>query len=186
LSRRLGDDPLTRAKAKRAKAAEGPTLAAPDSGGPQQGTAQVEIQTAPRASYNDVFFQRRGEGSAPPRATAATPGATEVAEISEISEIPEIREVATASGNRSAFDVIEAARDTQVAPAQTVSMIEEVAPKSNVEVLGAISTEGASPELKGEPANLPASSQAPASGAEPKPEPQKSGGFFKRLFGKFK
>jgi hypothetical protein len=185
LSRRLGDDPLTRAKAKRAKAAEGPTLAAPDSGGPQQGTTQVEIQTAPRASYNDVFFQRRGEGSAPPQATVATPGATEVAEISEISEIPEIREVATASGNRSAFDAIEVAQDTQVAPAQTVS-IEEATPKSNVEVVGAISTEGASPELNGEPARLPASSQAPASGAESKPEPQKSGGFFKRLFGKFK
>jgi len=117
-----------------------------------------------------------------------------MAEISEISEIPEIREAAAASGNQSAFDVTddikiasEVAQDTQVAPAPPVPIIEESTAKSNAEVDVAASTAKASPELEGDQSSLRASSQASLSGSDvSKPEPQKSGGFFKRLFGKFK
>ena len=193
MSRRLGDDPLTRARSARAKAVEGSTPVAPDPGG-QQGAAQVGIRTASRASYNDVFFQRRREGAAPPQVTAGTREAPETAEISEISEIPEIREAAAASGNQSAFDVTddfkiasEVAQDTQVAPAPPVLIIEESTAKSNAEVDVAASTVKASPELKADPSSLGASSQASSSGGDvSKPVPQKNGGFFKRLFGKFK
>ena len=50
-----------------------------------------------------------------------------------------------------------------------------------------VSATGPAQEIKTEQASPPASSQAPANaGDESKPEPPKSGGFFKRLFGKFK
>ena len=189
MSRRLGDDPLTRARSKR-KAVEGSTPVALDSGG-EQSTAQT-VQTASRASYNDVFFQRRGEGIAPPRAVADVPVSREAPEISEISEIPEIREAAAGSGDQSAFDVTadiktapEAAQDAQIGPAPAVPIVDAAA-NLNAEISGTAPTAGPVTEVKGEPARLLASSPAPASGDASKPEAQKSGGFFKRLFGKFK
>jgi hypothetical protein len=190
LSRRLGDDPLTRARSKR-KAVEGSKPVVLDSG-EEQSTAQT-VQTASRASYNDVFFQRRGEGIAPPRAVADVHASREAPEISEISEIPEIREAAAASGDQSALDVTadirtapEVAQDTQIAPAPAVPIIDTAA-NLDAEISGTASTAGPATEVKGEPASLLASSPAPANGGDaPKPEAQKSGGFFKRLFGKFK
>jgi hypothetical protein len=178
LSRRLGDDPLTRARAGRAKAAEGSATVA-GSGG-QEGTAQVGIQTSSRASFNDVFFQRRGDAVAPPQATAETGGAPEVPEISEISELPEIRDAAATSGSLAPFDVTAAAEAAssapQVAQAQPASITEEVVARLNA---------AAPSQAKEEPSPATAS-QLPANGSdEPIPEPQK-GGFFKRLFGKFK
>jgi len=179
LSRRLGDDPLTRARSERAKAAEGSATVAVGSGG-QEGTAQVGIQASSRASYNDVFFQRRGDAIAPPQATADVGGAPEAPEISEISEIPEIREAAATSGSLATFDATPAAEATssapQVAQAPSVSIIEEVVARLNA----------AAPSQAKEEPSPPTASQAPANGSdEPIPEPQK-GGFFKRLFGKFK
>jgi hypothetical protein len=193
LSRRLGDDPLTRARGKRAKAAEGSTPIVVDSGG-EEGAAQVGIHTASRSSYNDVFFQRRGEGVASPQVAAEVPVAPEVPEISEISEIPEIREAAAASGSRSVFDVSagvktgsEAAQGTQIASAPSVPTIEETSAKSRAEISGSASIVGPVAEAIGEPASIPAVSQVPPHGDDAsKPGPQKSGGFFKRLFGKFK
>ncbi len=58
LPRRLGDDPLARARDERAKAAQASALVAPDSGG-SGGVAQPSSRT----SYNDVFYQRRADGS---------------------------------------------------------------------------------------------------------------------------
>jgi hypothetical protein len=193
LSRRLGDDPLNRARSKRIKSVEGSASVAPDAEG-ERAETQVGIQTASRASYNDVFFQRRGEGFAPQQVAAAVLVAPEVPEISEISEIPEIREAAAASGNQAAFDVTadiktasEAAQETQRVPAPAIPKIEETASNLSAESSGTASTAGPPTEVKGEPASLPASSPAPANGGDqPKPETQKSGGFFKRLFGKFK
>ena len=170
MSRRLGDDPLTRARNARIKAAQ---ATAPDSG---LGT----LSTA-HASYNDVFFQRRAEGIARQGAVARAP--QEKSEISEISEIPEIREVAAAPPVQADLHVtaeVEAA--PEVRPAPQVSFIEEV-----VATLNGTVTIPAAPAVNDEPARLPAVSQAPGgSSGEAKPEAQKSGGFFKRLFGKFK
>jgi hypothetical protein len=66
LPRRLGDDPLSRAKAAKA------SLVAVHASG---------------ASGNDVFFQRRVESEQAPVQT------TEAPEITEISQIPEIKEI---------------------------------------------------------------------------------------------
>jgi len=145
-----------------------------------EGTAQVGIQTSSRASYNDVFFQRRGDGDAPQQVTVDVGGAAEAPEISEISEIPEIRDAAATSGSLATFDVTAGAEVTssapQVAQAPSISIIEEVVAKLNA---------AAPSQAKEEPSPATAS-EAPANGSgEPISEPQK-GGFFKRLFGKFK
>ncbi len=190
MSRRLGDDPLTRARSERAKAAGGSTTEAVGSGG-QEATAQVGIQTSSRASYNDVFFQRRGEDIAPQQAAADAPGAPEAPEISEISEIPEIREAAAVSGSQEAFDATAGAKaaslvaqDTQVMPAPPVSIIEEVVAKLNGAGAGTAAEVVATPQAKEEP-SAPTGSQATNGTDGSTSEPQK-GGFFKRLFGKFK
>ncbi|MDG6966862.1 MAG: hypothetical protein JRN58_02975 [Nitrososphaerota archaeon] len=71
MPRRLGDDPLARARP-----------------GPPAGAAELE---ASDRSYNDVFFQRR----VPDEAPSPSPARPEAPEISEISELPEIREAAS-------------------------------------------------------------------------------------------
>ena len=179
MSRRLGDDPLTRARSERAKAAEGSATVAVGSGG-KEGTAQIGTQTSSHVSYNDVFFQRRGDAVEPPQATADVGGAPEAPEISEISEIPEIREAAATSGSLETFDLTAAAEAAwsapQVAQTPSVSIIEEAVARLNA----------AAPSQAKEEPSPPTASQAPANGSdEPIPEPQKAG-FFKRLFGKFK
>jgi hypothetical protein len=183
LSRRLGDDPLARARSERAKAAQASASAATDSAG--QASVQSVIQSSSRASYNDVFFKRRAEGAAPQQVEALR--APEVPEISEISEIPEIREVAAAAPSFQASPAVAAEviaapaaiQSAEVLPAPPVSFIAEVVSKLNSSV--------AATEVKGETASLPPASQVTADTKdEAKPEPAKSGGFFKRLFGKFK
>gem|GEM_PF-6887930 len=191
MSRRLGDDPLTRARSERAKATAGSAPVVVGSAG-QDGTAQVGIQPASRASYNDVFFQRRGEDTAPQQAAANAPGASEAPEISEISQIPEIREAAAASGSLATFDGTAqakptsfASQDAQVVRAPTVSIIEEAVARLNGADTGTASTEVTTPQENEEP-SVPTTPQSSTSGGgESNPEPQK-GGFFKRLFGKFK
>jgi hypothetical protein len=171
LSRRLGDDPLNRARSERAKAAQAAAPAASDLAG--QGTTVVEVRTNSRASYNDVFFQRR-EGGAPRLPVADS--APEAPEITEISQIPEIREAAAAPTSQSGVDAASVGRaEPEVAAAQ-VSMGEQVVSK----------LDAASP-AEGPTAVPAAAAEAPeASAATTAPEPQKTGGFFKRLFGKFK
>jgi len=191
LSRRLGDDPLIRAREKRAKAAQASASATSDSGG--QGTSEPEFQSSSRTSYNDVFFKRRAEGITPQQQVEDVRGAPEAPEISEISEIPEIREVAAAPSFQAGPDMaveakatLQGAQDTEVRPAPAVSIIEEeVVANLNGTVAGTAARVDAVPEVKDEPASLPISSQAPDVSNEV-PKTQKSGGFFKRLFGKFK
>jgi len=182
LPRRLGDDPLTRARAEKAKAAGASTSVALEPGAPQ-GAAQVGVQTL--ASYNDVFFQRRGGGSDFEQ-TAET-RSPEAPEISEISEIPEIREVATATGSQTAVQVVAEAKteavttqEAKVEQVPRVSTVEEAVPRLNAASPAAVT------EAKEEPAPPEVAAQAPANGADaPEVEPQK-GGFFKRLFGRLR
>jgi hypothetical protein len=188
LSRRLGDDPLTRARAERAKAAEASASVAVESGGEQR-AAQVGVQASSRASYNDVFFQRRGEVG--PSQQTAEARAPEAPEITEISEIPEIREAAAAPVGQSAIDVAAGAKTeaavppaAEVAQAPPVSIIEEVVARLNAQAAIAAPAAATSLQVKEEPASPSTASQAPSSATE-QPEPQKGGGFFKRLFGKF-
>jgi hypothetical protein len=143
LPRRLGDDPLVRAKA---------ALAADSASVPQ-----VAVQSS-RSSYNDVFFQRRGEDA--DNAIASRVEQTrESPEITEISEIPEIREVAAAPAFQvdAAAASVEAKAAPEAAPVPavvTIEKAEQVAPVVNAQ-------------------------SAPAQSEE------KSGGFLKRLFGRF-
>lgn len=183
MPRRLGDDPLTRARSQRAKAAEGSAPVALGSGG-QEGTAQLGIQ--PSLTSNDVFFQRRGENFASQQVATVAPRAPEAPEISEISEIPEIRDAAATSQGGPAFEVTSdampesvAVQDAPVVQTPPVSIIGEVVARLNASAAAA--------HVDERPASPLPESQVPADGGdEAKPEPQKSGGFFKRLFGKFK
>ncbi|MDA4116117.1 MAG: hypothetical protein OK442_06140 [Thaumarchaeota archaeon] len=182
MPRRLGDDPLNRARAEKAKAAGAPASVALEPGAPQ-GPAQVGVQTI--ASYNDVFFQRRGGGSDLQHVAEAR--SAEAPEISEISEIPQIREVATMSGGQTAVEVVAEAKTeamttqaAEVTHVPQVSTIEEEVSRLNVAFPAPVA------EAKEEPVPPAVAAQAPANGVDgSKVEPQK-GGFFKRLFGKFK
>lgn len=158
MSRRLGDDPLNRARSERAKAAQAAGSAASDLAG--QGTTVVEVKTPSRASYNDVFFQRR-EAGAPQLPVADS--APEAPEITEISEIPEIHEAAAASTSHAGMEVAPVAiAEPEVSATPQISIVEEAGSKLN--------------------AAAPAEEQTAAA----VPDSQKTGGFFKRLFGKFK
>lgn len=168
MSRRLGDDPLNRARSERAKAAQAAAPVASEGAG--QAKAVVEVKPSARASYNDVFFQRR-ESGAP--ALPVADSAPEAPEISEISEIPEIREATAVAASQGWLDAGHApSPEPEVSAAPQVTIVEDVVAKVN-----------AAPAA-------PAQEQAPvtpeASEGVSAPEPQKTGGFFKRLFGKFK
>jgi hypothetical protein len=166
LSRRLGDDPLNRARTERAKT-QGEAPVPSDLAG--QATAVVQVPAKSRASYNDVFFQRRGAGGPQPPVAGSAPDAPE---ITEISEIPEIHEAAAASTGQSGMEVTHVESAEPVVAAQ-VSIVEEAVSKPNA----------VAPAEEQPAAILAAAPQAPEAGA---PEPEKTGGFFKRLFGKFK
>jgi len=172
LSRRLGDDPLNRARTERAKAAQAAAPAPSDL--PGQGTTVVEVQTKSRASYNDVFFQRREAGAPQPPVPASAP---EAPEITEISEIPEIHEAAAASTGQSSTEVTHVTSEEPAPAPALVPIVEQVVSKPN---------EAAPAEEQAPPVLAAAPLASGASATETAPEPQKTGGFFKRLFGKFK
>jgi hypothetical protein len=182
LPRRLGDDPLTRAKDERARVAADPAPAAADSGS-QAGVSHPETFSLSRASYNDVFFQRTiaQQQLADARATP------EASEISEISEIPEIREVAAAPNAQPVHATPVELKAASGGAHHTHSAIEEAVARLNESAVSTAASGDAAPQVKNDvPSSTPSISQVPdGTKDEPQPEPQKSGGFFKRLFGKF-
>jgi hypothetical protein len=112
LSRRLGEDPLTRARKKKGSAKTMSSTSLPPATNPSipsvtvtpDTTSPVDVpQVSTRASYNDVFFQRKSPVddaavaavNPEPITTAEEARASSSTEISEINEIPEIRELAT-------------------------------------------------------------------------------------------
>jgi hypothetical protein len=103
LSRRLGEDPLTRARKKRGMATKAALTSTSETVG-ETSAAEAALLAPSRSSFNDVFFQRKSpesEGSATVKTGSLSGQADDDAhqpspEISEISEIPEIRELATA------------------------------------------------------------------------------------------
>ena len=165
MPRRLGDDPL-----RRAKSARTPTITTSHDG---VGTEAASSHF----SYNDVFFRRRGEAineSAP-----AKTAPNDAPEITEISQIPEIREAA-------ATPATEAPIPTQTlevvdAPAEGLEPTAQAEPIPLTSPVLMAMTEAA-PTAAASVATEP-STPAPVEGA---PRPQKSGGFLKRLLGKFK
>jgi len=153
---------------------------------------------SPRSSYNDVFFQRREASdlvaaSTPPQQVEETREALEKPEISEISQIPEIREVAAAPKIETSPDVpalgVEAiSKVTEAPPIAEVAVVEAVVEvKPDLQVAGPAAPIDAVPELREEPGRVAGAPEATSRREDgPRPEAQKSGGFFKRLFGKFK
>lgn len=163
MPRRLGDDPLARARDERAKAVQ--VTAAVQPAGDQQ-----RVRALAHSSYNDVFFQRRVEA----QAQSATPNLRDAPEISEISEIPEIRDAAAAT--------LVAAPTAPVAEAlllTSVSTVPVAVVDARSQTPAPATFSDALPEISDVSPEHPAATV-------PEADEQKSGGFFKRLFGKFK
>lgn len=160
MPRRLGDDPLSRARS-----------------GQPASTGQKVLQE-PRSSYNDVFFQRR----APDEAPAQPEPETEAAEISEISEIPEIREAAA----QAAAPAIGA----PTAPVELTPPGEPVEPapaSAETEPAAAASSSPDAQAPNDAPADT--TGARPGAEAPPVDRPgeeEQRGGLLKRIFGKFK
>ncbi len=179
MSRRLGDDPLARARDARAKTAQASSLVVPGLTGD---APQANVLAASRAPYdNDVFFRRRGEAGeiAEGRADKA------VTEISEISEIPEIREVAASQSNLPA----QAPMAEESTSSDFVKTTEVDAPPKATTTEEVMAAHDAPVEEASHPAAAVAAlaeeGQASLQAAEGQ-GPAKSGGFLKRFFGKFK
>jgi hypothetical protein len=130
LSRRLGDDPLARAKAAAANA-DG---------------ASTGRQTT-RGAYNEVFFRRRGDEADP--LEAAVIDTIDGPEITEISEIPEIREVETTpiveQGSTSATRFVEAPTISEEVTFQP-SFVFAAADKTDSVSVGATAAEPVAPQ----------------------------------------
>jgi len=117
-------------------------------------SAQPDRSAAQQTSHNDVFFRRRSEDNQAAQAGAPQQLAVETPEIAEVNDIVRVAEAAQAGKPR----FVESPRPAIDEP----SVVVEAPPPV---------TEG------------PAAPQTEDS-SEAKPEPPKSGGFFKRLFGR--
>jgi len=171
LPRRLGDDPLTRARNAKAATSVVTADASP------QPDAPAPARSSRRSSYNDVFFQRRGETGTLQVESQSAPSA-EQAEISEISEIPEMREVAAAPIAHPEVIVPQ--------PAPAIAPVEVRPEPIAVTVEATVATAGPSMPVSAAPIAAPEAVSPPVAIADaPKPEAEKSGGFFKRIFGRF-
>lgn len=190
MPRRLGDDPLTRArkgKARAPKVAEAlaSAVVVPDSAIPS------------RSSSNDVFFQRRAEEQEPtvPGRQQEVRETPETDVISEISEIPALREAAAAppvqsDGNAAAVEEAsqapEIAQEAEAPPVPEVASPEVGRPiEPEVAPVAEAATQAESvPDGRTEPSDPLPAPQAPDQ-RDDQPQPEKGGGFFKRLFGRF-
>jgi len=163
---RLGDDPLSRKKPSSAKDAPS---ARP--GVPAQAT-----------SHNDVFFRRRTEGPQPKTGGIPDKQSSSLEEATNVDERPEITEVT---------DIVrtaQAAKSTQGAEQLTVPAPVDGSVPPPVEEMYA-ATEQTPPPIPEpdtifEPPNPATSEPTAAPSSQPEPQPHKSEGFFKRLFGR--
>ncbi|HUK80510.1 MAG TPA: hypothetical protein VLU91_07610 [Nitrososphaerales archaeon] len=164
---RLGDDPLSRKRApsKQDAPSAGPGIA------------------AQQTSHNDVFFRRRTENTQPIPESAPEKQLQILGEATDAGERPEITEVA---------DLVRTARDAEIAQgaeqlSRLVSLaepphpsVEETARKPEQEHLPVLE-----PARAIEPPPPVVEERAAAVSSLPDAQPQKSEGFFKRLFGRF-
>jgi len=164
---RLGDDPLSRKRSPSTKSASSTRPGLP----------------AQQTSHNDVFFRRRVEGpqSKPeetPDGQLPNPGeATNVDERPEITEVADIvRTAQVAKSTQGAAQLAGPAPvDELVLPQAEVpdEAVEQTPPATSEPVATIEPPTQVTPE-----AEVPEPSQ-------PEAQPQKSGGFLKRLFGRF-
>ena len=162
---RLGDDPLSR---KRSPSARDAPSARP--GPPAQQT-----------SHNDVFFRRRTENPQP-RPEAVPDKQSSLGEATDV-ERPEISEVV------DIVRTVQVAKSTQGAEelAGPVPADEAVRPRIGEQVVKPEQTPFvvSEPVAATEPPSMVDVEPAVASSSQPEAQPQKSEGFFKRLFGRF-
>ena len=163
---RLGDDPLSR---KRPPSAKDAPSAWP--GPPAQQT-----------SHNDVFFRRRTEdpqqklGGPPDKHSRSLGEATNTDEGPEITEVAEI--VRTAQAAKSTQGAQQLAGSAQVEESVPYPIDE---PVEKTEQWPPAVPE---PVATSEPPALMTREQVVPPPRKPEPQPQKSEGFFKRLFGR--
>jgi len=165
---RLGDDPLSRKRTPSTKekdaAAAGPGLA----------TQHV--------SHNDIFFRRRIEGP-PPKPEGASGNESSVGETTSMEEKPEITEVSDIMRTAKAAESTQGAEQL----ATPTPMDESVHLQAEGSVERTEQTPPSNPEPLPSIEPLPPVTQEPAApvSEHPEPQPQKSEGLFKRLFGRF-
>jgi len=164
---RLGDDPLSRKRVPSKKDA------------PSTGPGIAAQQT----SHNDVFFRRRTENTQPIPESAPEKQLQILGEATDAGERPEITEVA---------DLVRTAQDAEIAQgAEQHSRpvpraepphppVEETVGKPEQEPLPVLEP---SPAIEPPPPVF--EERAAAASSLPEAQPQKSEGFFKRLFGRF-
>ena len=164
MPRRLGDDPLSR---KKPSSAKDPTSAQP--------------APALQASHNDVFFRRRAENPQPKTERALEEQglreATDVDEKPEITEVADIVRTARAAMSTQGAGELAAPVSSAGSVSPPVERPVEKTVLAPSMVSAPVPPSEPSPPVAEEPA-APASSQSGA-------QPQKSEGFFKRLFGRF-
>ena len=168
MPRRLGDDPLSRKRS--------PSAQQKDASSSPQGL------TIQQTSHNDVFFRRKPEGLQPKPEDA--PGKeSDLGETPSTEERPEITEVS---------DMMRAAnvdQSTQGAEqlAKALPIDEPAQPQAEEPVQNTEETPPTVPEPLPSIEPLPPVAQEPAASdsTQQEPQPQKTEGFFKRLFGKF-
>ena len=163
---RLGDDPLSRKKAPSTK--EAPST--------RSGPA------AQQTSHNDVFFHRRTENPQPKPGSSPEKQLQSLGESTSVDERPEITEVT---------DLVRTAQDAEITReveqlSGPVSMDEPARPPDEERVE---ETEHAPLTLSEPSATIdppaPTLQEQAAPTSQPETQPQKSEGFFKRLFGRF-
>lgn len=167
MPRRLGDDPLSRKRSSSAKARDAPS-AQPASG-------------AQQTSHNDVFFRRRTENPQPKLEGTPDQQGPSLGEAVNIDERPEITEVADIVRTAQVAMKTQGAEqlagpmpmdESHPATEEPVATIEQAPPTV------------AEPAVAVEPPPPVTEEQAAPASSQPQPEPRKSDGFFKRLFGR--
>jgi len=167
MPRRLGDDPLSR---KRSPSAKDKDASSDRPGFSTQHT-----------SHNDVFFRRRIEGPQP-KPDDASGVESSLGEGMSVEERPEITEVSDIMRTATAAKITQGADQL----AMPVPMDESVH-----QAEGPVESTEQTPPTVPEP--LPSFEPSPPDTEEPaapiskqlEPEPQKSEGFLKRIFGRF-
>jgi hypothetical protein len=149
-----------------------------------------------RGTYNDVFFRRRA-GENDSAAIGMLQKVSHLPEISEISETPELKEAAVVSRVQTEPDVNvarevdrspDATPDSKLRRASSVAPLEKDVPIESKQLAGEPGTQAVSVSgmKKEESVSLRGASQLPnETKDQTSSESKRTGGFFRRLFGRF-
>ena len=165
MPRRLGDDPLSRKRSTSTKDAP---------------SARSGLAAQP-TSHNDVFFQRRTE-TPQPKLEGIPDKQSSFGEAVNAGERPEITEVADLVRTAQVAKSTQGAEQLSVpAPIESISSFAEEPIVRTEQSPSTLSESVANPE----PPTPATEEPVVAPSSQPEEQPQKSEGFFKRLFGRF-